>query len=199
MSGASTTERQDLSLIGQFLLAMPGMSDPRFARSAILMISHGSTGAMGFILNQPVESPSFDEILKEIGLTEEAAMAYNLAQMPQVFRGGPVEQGRGFVLHSLDFGLEATARIGDIAALTATQEVLRAIAKGRGPERSIVLLGYAGWSGGQVEDEIIANGWLSVPATHQLLFDTPWDEIYSAALASLGVSEALLSSEAGHA
>ncbi len=199
-TSGKTSEERPLSLEGQFLLAMPGMEDPRFARTVILMVTHSNNGAMGFVLNHPVSGPTFREVLEEIGLNDEVALLERSDDpSPQVFRGGPVEQGRGFVIHSLDYGLATSTRIGDLGAITATQEILRAMATGHGPESAIMLLGYSGWGEGQLESEILGNGWLTMPATSSLLFETPHDELYSAALQSIGVSEELLSGDAGHA
>ncbi len=199
-SSGEVSGSKPLSLKGQFLLAMPGMEDPRFARTVIFMISHSQKGAMGFVLNHPVASPTFGEVLEEIGLKDEVAILEKSSEPPPVvFRGGPVEQGRGFVVHSLDYGLATSTRIDDLAAITSTQEILRAMATGHGPEHAVMLLGYSGWGDGQLENEILSNGWLTMSATHSLLFDTPHEELYSAALHSIGVSEELLSGDAGHA
>ncbi|MGI9355641.1 MAG: YqgE/AlgH family protein [Rhizobiaceae bacterium] len=197
-AGKASSDKQ-LSLSGQLLLAMPGMEDPRFARTVIFVVSHSESGAMGFVLNHPVTSPTFGEVLEEIGLKDEAATLAKLDEQPRIFRGGPVEQGRGFVIHSLDYGLATSTRIGDLGAITATQEILRAMATGHGPAHAIMLLGYSGWGGGQLEEELLRNGWLTMPATRALLFDTPQEELYTAALHSMGVSEELLSGDAGHA
>ena len=200
MATRKASRDKPLSLTGQFLLAMPGMEDPRFARTVIFMVSHSDSGAMGFVLNHPVTSPTFGEVLEEIGLKDEAAILDKRDDAPpQIFRGGPVEQGRGFVIHSLDYGLATSTRIDDLGAITATQEILRSMATGHGPAHAIMLLGYSGWGEGQLEEELLRNGWLTMPATRALLFDTPQDELYTAALHSMGVSEELLSGDAGHA
>ncbi|MDA8870759.1 YqgE/AlgH family protein [Rhizobiaceae bacterium] len=178
---------------------MPSMSDDRFARSVVLVATHSADGAMGFMLNRKVASPTFLDILDELDLVMEAARQRRQEQQVAVFSGGPVEQGRGFVIHSLDYGSPGTSRIKDLAGVTATLDVLRALSGPHPPRKSVMLLGYAGWSAGQLEQEIAANGWLTVPATEALLFDTPWKDLYEAGLAALGISEALLSSEAGRA
>lgn len=185
-----------LQLKGQLLIAMPGMQDPRFERTVILICSHSNQGSMGFILNQPVESPKFDEILDELKVVDRQL---DRSQKVPVFRGGPVEQGRGFVLHSMDYNTSASTRIDDIACVTATVDALKQLVGNKPPENSIMLLGYAGWTAGQVEEEIIQNGWLTVPATSELIFETNHTKQYSAALASLGISEELLSAHSGHA
>lgn len=188
-----------MDLKGHLLIAMPGMEDTRFARSVVLICSHSSDGSMGFILNQSVASPQFVEILDELDMADQAKELESQGRQVPIFRGGPVEQGRGFVVHSLDYSSSASARIGDLAAVTATLDVLRALAGPTPPEDSIMLLGYAGWSEGQLEDEIAHNGWLTIPASRKLVFQTHHTMQYDAALAELGVSEATLSASAGHA
>lgn len=196
MSGAPKKKSEPLNLKGHFLVAMPGMEDSRFARSVILICAHSSDGSMGFILNQPVAKPTFREILSELEIEFDAAED---RPAPPVFRGGPVEQGRGFVIHSLDYSTPASSRVDDLAGVTATIDALRKVAGENGPENSIMLLGYAGWAEGQLEQEIAQNGWLTMPATRQILFETPHDKQYSAALALMGISEELLSMNSGHA
>ncbi|MEP0943629.1 MAG: YqgE/AlgH family protein [Rhizobiaceae bacterium] len=190
------SKARSLRLKGQLLVAMPGMLDQRFARSVILICSHSGDGSMGFVLNQPVVSPKFVEILEELEIEVTDAKS---AEQVKVFRGGPVEQGRGFVLHSLDYSTPASSRVEDLACVTATLDALRRLASATPPDRSIMLLGYAGWSAGQLEEEILQNGWLTTSATGKILFETPYDKQYEAALASLGISEELLSAEPGHA
>lgn len=188
-----------LDLKGHLLIAMPGMSDPRFARTVVLVCSHTADGSMGFVINQPVRKPQFTEILKEVGLTEQAERLTETERHVQVLKGGPVEKGRGFVLHSFDFGAKSTVRVGDVACLTATLQALKQVASDTPPENTLMLLGYSGWSAGQLEQEIAENGWLTVPATAELVFETATDRLYDAALARLGVSEATLSMKPGHA
>ena len=188
-----------LDLKGHLLIAMPGMGDDRFARTVIFICSHSNDGCMGFILNQPVAKPTFPDILEELNLEKEAENLASRDRSIQVHRGGPVEKGRGFVLHSLDYGSQNTVRVGDLAGLTATIDVLRKLCSEKPPENAIMLLGYSGWSGGQLEREIAENGWLTVPATRELLFLNEPQMRYDAALAALGISEATLSASAGHA
>jgi putative transcriptional regulator len=185
-----------LRLKGQLLVAMPGMLDPRFARSVIFICAHSDDGSMGFVLNQPVASPKLSEILHELEIEVDDPKA---ADKITVFRGGPVEQGRGFVLHSQDYSTPASTRVDDLACVTATLDALRHLASDHPPEHSIMLLGYAGWSAGQLEEEILQNGWLTTPATREILFETSYAKQYEAALASLGISEELLSADSGHA
>ncbi|MGI9364256.1 MAG: YqgE/AlgH family protein [Rhizobiaceae bacterium] len=195
MSSAKTEQMQ---LKGHLLVAMPGMQDPRFARSVVFICAHSDEGSMGFILNQPVASPSFAEILEELEMPEEGIVQAK-ADAIRVFRGGPVEQGRGFVLHTLDYGTTSSTRVDDLAGITATMDALRRIASADAPQGHVLFLGYAGWSSGQLEEEILHNGWLTLPATRDILFNTPSDRQYEAALACLGISEELLSANPGHA
>jgi putative transcriptional regulator len=189
-------------LDGHFLIAMPSMADKRFARSVVYICAHSRDGAMGIVINKLAEEVSFRELLVQL----EIVQARNEPDLPggvdkvRVHRGGPVETGRGFVLHSGDFYLEnATLPIAEGVCLTATLEILRAIAEGRGPDRAVLALGYAGWAPGQLEAEIQANGWLHSPANGAILFDADVDGKYDRALATIGIEPAMLSMEAGHA
>ncbi len=186
----------ELDLKGQLLVAMPGMEDHRFARAVVLVSSHDAQGAMGFVLNQPVASPSFDQIMDELGIEQCQG---DSARDVSVFCGGPVEQGRGFVIHSLDYSSQNSLRIGDIACVTATLDALKTVSGPSAPERAILCLGYAGWGSGQLEDELAQNGWLTIPATQELIFATSHERQYAAALAAIGIDEASLSSSSGHA
>lgn len=199
MTKARGKNKDGFDLKGHCLIAMPGMGDDRFARSVVLITSHDDDGCMGFILNQPVSSPNFEDILEELGLDDERKMVRSLGRDVPVFRGGPVEQGRGFVLHSLDFASSNSMRLGDLGGVTATMDALKVLAAPLAPVHSRLFLGYAGWSSGQLEQEIAENGWLTVEATTDLLFQTPTSEQYEAALALLGISGATLSASAGHA
>jgi putative transcriptional regulator len=190
------------SLEGQILIAMPGLREGPFARSVVYLCAHREDGAMGIIVNQRAESISFPDLLVQLDVVgkDEAIRLPASASAVRVMRGGPVEQGRGFVLHSNDFlAGESTVTVGDGICLTATLDILRAIAKGEGPEKAMLALGYAGWSSGQLESEILANGWLNCPADTDLVFDTDFAAKYDRALARLGVNEAMLSMDAGHA
>lgn len=189
-------------LDGQCLIAMPNMSDSRFSRSVIYVCAHSEDGAMGIIVNKPAADTRFPDLLVQLDVipSDELIRLPSQAERMQVLRGGPVETKRGFVLHSSDFFLEsATLPIDDGICLTATLDILRAIAIGSGPENAILALGYAGWAAGQLEAEIAANGWLNCPATEELIFSRDLDDKYERALALMGVSPAMLSSEAGHA
>lgn len=189
-------------LDGQLLLAMPAMTDKRFARSVIYLCAHSAEGAMGLIINQEAPHISFVELLEQLKIATDEKMgklAPALAGTP-VHVGGPVETGRGFVLHSSDYiSADSTMRIGDSFCLTATVEILKAMANRKGPKRSILALGYAGWSAGQLEREIQANGWLNCPADADLVFDTELEDKYDSALSRIGVNKAHLVNDAGHA
>jgi putative transcriptional regulator len=189
-------------LDGQLLVAMPGMSDPRFARSVVYLCAHSEDGAMGLILNQPSRVKNFPELLVQLNIIapEERISLPHDANRIQVLTGGPVQTDRGFVLHSPDFHLtNSTLPIDESVSLTATVDVLRAIAAGEGPDRALLALGYAGWDAGQLENEIQHNGWLHCPADPALVFDHRLDTKYDRALQKLGVDLAQLSTRAGHA
>lgn len=198
-SDASSAPDRRLDLRGHFLIAMPGMGDERFARSVVLLCSHSSDGAMGFVLNKRVVEPTFEDILDELDLHTAQDGQQRAPSGLSVFSGGPVEQGRGFVIHSLDYGSAGTTRVDDLAGVTATLDILRALSGPHPPQQSIVVLGYCGWSAGQLEHELAQNAWLTAPATPDLLFKTAHNELYTAALTALGISEPMLSAEAGRA
>jgi putative transcriptional regulator len=190
------------SLEGQMLIAMPTLREGPFARAVVYLCAHREDWAMGIIVNQKAEATNFPELLVQLDIVKpaEAIVLPPRAGEIRVLRGGPVERGRGFVLHSGDYFVDnSTVSIGDDICLTATLDILRAIAKGKGPEKAVLALGYAGWSSGQLESEILANGWLNCPADPSLVFDADFDSKYDRALAKIGVSAAMLSSEAGHA
>ena len=189
-------------LDGQLLIAMPGMSDPRFDRSVIYLCAHSEQGAMGIIINKAAPMMRFGDLLSQLDIGAEdgeAAPPQDLLEMPVLF-GGPVEQGRGFVLHTSDyFTADSSLPVAENIALTATVDILRAMAKGEGPQRAVLALGYAGWAPGQLEDEIQHNGWLTCQADEELIFGVDFDERYAAALRKLKIDPAMLSSDAGHA
>lgn len=183
----------DDSLTGRFLIAMPQMGDPRFARSVVFLCAHGDEGAMGLIVNKVADGVGFDDLLDQLGI--EGATINALT----IHNGGPVETGRGFVLHSRDYFDEGSVGVTDNIALTATIEVLRAIAQGGGPRKRLLALGYAGWGEGQLESEIQANGWLIADADEHILFDEDLERKWDKALAKLGVDPAALSGASGRA
>jgi len=180
-------------LEGKLLIAMPGMPDPRFEKSVIFMCAHSASGAMGLIVNKPFEGLSFRELM------EKFEIAVNGADRPVLF-GGPVNMGRGFVLHSADYNHdEATLVVTPEISLTATTDILAAIAEGSGPAQSLLALGYAGWGEGQIESEILANGWIHCEGDPKLIFATPYDAMWETAIATLGCDISNLSTEAGRA
>jgi putative transcriptional regulator len=188
-------------LDGQLLIAMPVMTDKRFARSVIYLCAHSKDGAMGLIINQRATSINFPDLLERLGLSNtETGSDHDSKKARMVHVGGPVESGRGFVLHSADYQVhDQTLQIDNSVCLTATIDILKAIAGGAGPDRSILALGYAGWSAGQLESEIAANGWLSCPADPDLVFSPDLDRKYDQALATLGIELSHLVSDIGHA
>ena len=189
-------------LDGQILIAMPVMSDPRFERSVIYMCAHSSEGAMGIIVNRPAGSIDFPGLLVQLDIIDKADQIKlpENAETMKVMKGGPVDTGRGFVLHSSDFFIQdATLNIDEGICLTATVDILKAIAKGSGPKHAILALGYAGWAPGQLENEIQHNGWLHCDADADLIFGDNVDEKYARALRKIGVNVGMLSNEAGHA
>ena len=190
------------SLEGQFLIAMPSLREGPFARSVVYMCAHRDDGAMGIVINQRADEIDFGKLLVQLDIVPEteAIRLPPKAEAVKVLRGGPVETGRGFVLHSGDYrAADSTVAIGGGVCLTATLDILKAIARGAGPSQAVLALGYAGWASGQLESEILANGWLVTPADSRLIFDADFDAIYDRALALIGVNAAWLSSDAGHA
>src|SRR5262245_24226459 len=181
-------------LTGQLLVAMPQMRDPRFARSVIYMCAHSADGAMGLVVNRRVGSITFDDLLQQLEIGPNRRN-----DDIRVHFGGPVEQGRGFVLHSSDYLQSGTMRVDDQVALTATLDILKEMAAGGGPRRSLLALGYAGWGPGQLDAEIQANGWLSVPADEDLVFDDDIENKWERAIGKIGVDFSMLSGDAGHA
>lgn len=190
MSQAATQQH----LTGMLLVAMPGMPDPRFARSVIYLCAHAPEGAMGLVVNQVADNVTFPHVIGQLGIQASAACADT-----PVHVGGPVETSRGFVLHSADYVQDSTLVIDEQFALTATIDVLRAIAEGHGPRRRVLALGYAGWGAGQLDAEIQANGWLVVPADPEIVFGHDNEAKWLQALRAIGVDPSLLSSTAGHA
>jgi len=187
-------------LDGQLLIAMPGIRDQNFERTVIYICAHSKDGAMGFILNRAQEM-SLSDLMAQLNLTKDDENARPL-QLPREFSiqsGGPVDIGRGFVLHSDDYSSKSTIPLSDDLYLTATVDILRAICAGKGPVRATMLLGYAGWGAGQLEQEISNNGWLTCPPIEDLVFDRNLDDKYDRVLASMGINPAMLSSEHGHA
>lgn len=184
----------DTSLAGQLLIAMPALTDPRFAGSVIYLCAHSDEGAMGIVLNRPLARPSFEDLLRQL----------DVAPVPPARRillvaGGPVDGGRGFVLHTADWTGEGSLRVNAGMALTASLDVLQAIAAGGGPREGLLALGYAGWGPGQLDEEMGENAWLSAPADPALVFDADHEAKWRRALAALRVDPLMLSGTAGRA
>ncbi|MBD8878010.1 YqgE/AlgH family protein [Roseibium polysiphoniae] len=190
------------SLEGQFLIAMPNMDDGRFDHSVIYVCSHTEQGAMGLVLNQVARHLSLEDLLFQLNILndENAIRLPTRIREMNVHKGGPVEMERGFVLHTNDYVLDrSTLEIDNGICLTATLEILKALAEGRGPEKAMLALGYSGWAPGQLESEIQANGWLTGPASRDLVFDPTFDDKWQRALQSIGIDPAMLFGTAGHA
>ncbi|MDY8108525.1 YqgE/AlgH family protein [Fulvimarina sp. 2208YS6-2-32] len=188
------------SLEGHFLIAMPGIEGEVFARTVIYLCAHSANGAMGFIINK-AQTTSFPQLLTQLGIVEhegEIRMPSGGAEV-SVCRGGPVEQSRGFVLHSVDYDSESTVAVDHEIALTPTTDILRAISQGIGPKTAIMALGYSGWAPGQLEEEIAQNGWLTCKADLSIVFSNELTDKYDRALGLLGIQQAFLNTEAGHA
>jgi putative transcriptional regulator len=180
------------SLAGQLLIAMPQMQDRRFMRSVIFLCAHNEEGAMGLVVNKIIDTVTLPELLEKLGIPSR------LNTRRPVHAGGPVEEGRGFVLHSDDYREDNTLVVGSMG-LTATLDILRAIGRGQGPRRSMLALGYAGWGPGQLDTEMSDNGWLHVPADEAIVFDEDIADKWQRALGKLGIDPLSLSGEAGHA
>ncbi len=181
-------------LCGKLLIAMPSMGDPRFEKTVIYMCAHSDDGALGLVVNRPAGNVKREDLFRQLEIEPGPGT------VGRIHYGGPVETQRGFVLHSSDWSLEeATLEVDDRFSMTATVDVLKAIAEGVGPRRSIIALGYSGWAGGQLESELRRNGWLTVDADEELVFSLADDEKWSAALRRLGIDPALLSAEGGNA
>ncbi|MGB0798726.1 MAG: YqgE/AlgH family protein [Planktomarina sp.] len=188
-------ETLDSNLAGKLLVAMPGMTDSRFEHSVIFMCAHSEEGAMGLIVNKPAPDLEFKSLLEQLSISP----AENARDI-HVHFGGPVENGRGFVLHSADYDeTDATLQVDDHFGMTATIDVLEDLAEGNGPDISLLALGYAGWAPGQIEAEILQNGWLTCDASFDIVFGLANDQKWTGALQSIGVDPLTLSASAGHA
>ena len=179
---AQQTPSEAKGLAGQLLVATPAMSDPRFVETVIFMVKHDASGAMGLVVNRPVGEIAMTDLLKELGIDDESA-----AGEIRLHYGGPVDAGRGLVLHSADYMADETQVITDTVSLTAEREIVRAIANGSGPRLSIVTFGYAGWSAGQLEGEIERGGWIAVPADEALVFDDDYEGKWARAMDRLSI------------
>jgi len=187
--------RQDIehSLLGQLLVAMPGMQDPRFEKTVIYVCAHSMEGAMGLVVNKACEEITFPDLLEQLGIEE-----YGASNRIDLHFGGPVESSRGFVLHSPDYLRDASLVVDDEVALTATIDILKAMASGVGPRRSLLAIGYAGWGPGQLDTEILNNGWLHVDADNDLVFGNDLGVKWEQAMQKIGIDHRMLSDEAGH-
>ena len=190
----SADKEKDGYLSGQLLIAMPGMTDPRFSESVIYLCAHNEDGAMGLVVNKLMGSLSFAELLQQMKIDSGAA-----GSKVGVHFGGPVESGRGFVLHSTDYNSEETMRVNNDFALTATIDVLKSIAGGKGPADAMFALGYAGWAAGQLDTEMQNNGWLNCAADSGIVFGEDNEAKWKSAAAKLGIDLSLLTSDVGHA
>ena len=187
-------ENEENYLSGQLLIAMPGLQDPRFAKTVIFLCAHNADGAMGLVINREIDSISFPDLLEQLDIEPSDDV-----ELIKVHFGGPVDSGRGFVLHSPDYVQDTTMVVDAEVALTATIDVLKAIAGGSGPRRRLLALGYAGWGPGQLDTEIKANGWLHVAADADLVFGADLEGKWQRAMGKLGIDPRMLSDEAGHA
>lgn len=185
---------------GQFLLAMPGMNDERFARAVVYICAHSEEGAMGFIINQ-LQPVGFHELLQQIGVIDDDEMIVlpESARHMIVRNGGPVDRTRGFVLHTDDYMVDSTMPVAEDVCLTATVDILRAIYGGRGPAQALMTLGYSGWAPGQLDLEFSENGWLTCPAPMDMLFDSDITGKYDRLMAQMGIDMSRLVSDVGHA
>jgi len=189
-------------LDGQLLVAMPVMGDPRFERSVIYLCAHSAEGAMGIMVNRPAGAIDFPQLLMQLNIInkDDQIKLSDSAESMKVLSGGPVDTGRGFVLHSSDYFIaNATLKINDGVSLTTTVDILKAIANGKGPKHAILALGYAGWRPGQLETEIQDNGWLHCDADADLIFGDDVEDKYDRALRKIGIDPGMLSNAAGHA
>ena len=194
MANTDKTDSDNFDLTGHFLIAMPSLDDGFFNHAVTYICEHDETGSFGIIINQETEL-TLKHIAKEMNI--DARDDYNRDQ--PVFIGGPVDQGRGFILHRPTGEWQSSLKVNDHIALTTSKDVLQAIVNNEGPKDSIVALGYAGWTAGQLDNEIAANTWLSCPADEQIIFDTPPEERWKAAAKLIGVDLSLLSNDTGHA
>ena len=184
----------DATLTNQLLIAMPGMLDPNFSTTVTLICEHNDEGALGIVINRPTD-------LKLGGLFEQLSVENpdpGVASFP-VLSGGPVAMERGFVLHGPELSFENTLTVSEEICLTLSRDIIDAMAAGNGPEHSLVALGYAGWDAGQLEDEMLANSWLNVPATPEIVFEMPFAERWDSAARTLGIDISAMSTDAGHA
>lgn len=193
MAAKKVASRDETHLTGQLLIAMPGLAEP-FAQSVIYLCAHTDEGAMGIVVNRPLKEPSFNDLLRQLDVEPTPP-----ARQIRLCQGGPVDGARGFVLHTSDWTGDGSLRVDEQVALTASLDVLKAIAGGGGPKEGILALGYANWGPGQLDTEIQSNAWLSAPASMDVMFDADHRTKWRRALASLRIDPLMLSVAAGHA
>ena len=194
-------QQEMTNMSGKFLIAMPGMGDRRFEKTVIYLCAHSEEGAMGFIVNRTMDTPTITDFFGQLEIISEEEKIFIPEELAKrrLHVGGPVEPGRGFVLHTPEFESDTTLEISGSVCLTATLEILRAIATGKGPQNCVLALGYSGWAHGQLEEEISSNGWLLCDADEAILYDDNNETKYDRALAKLGIDPRLLSFDSGHA
>ncbi|GJL85852.1 MAG: UPF0301 protein [Micavibrio sp.] len=200
MATKDPTPKNDNSayLTGKLLLAMPAMGDPRFHRAVIFVCAHDENGAMGLVINHTLPGLDFDQLLTQLNITSDIEVDLKELAVP-IMSGGPVEAARGFLLHSGDFNQNDTIKIDDLYSITGTVDALKEVATGNGPDKMLFILGYAGWSAGQLDSEIQQNAWLVVDPDPSIIFHDSPDEKWQMAVKKLGVDPAMLSGEAGRA
>jgi putative transcriptional regulator len=192
---STRVEEGESFLEGKLLIALPGMTDKRFAQTVIFMCGHSATGAMGIVINKPIPDLSFAQLMEHLKISTDSDVTPDYP----ILYGGPVESGRGFVLHSGDYQASDSLPVSEEISLTATVDVLRDMAAGKGPKRVLFALGYAGWAPGQIENEFHENGWLHCDADPALVFGTQPDALWRTALARLGVGPSGLVADMGRA
>ncbi|MCC6598809.1 MAG: YqgE/AlgH family protein [Alphaproteobacteria bacterium] len=185
-------------LAGRLLLAMPGIGDPRFNRAVIFICAHDQKGAMGLVVNQERNDMVFFDLLTQLNIASDIKINANMRSLP-VMRGGPVEAARGFLLHSPDFAREETINVDKQFSVTGTVEALKAVALGKGPDKALFLLGYAGWESGQLEQEILQNAWLVADPDQDVIFHKDATSKWQMAVSGLGFDPSMLSANSGHA
>ena len=199
MTDKKTTDKTNTKkspfLVGKLLVAMPGMSDEQFEKSAIFMCTHDEKGAMGLIVNENIPNIDFDQLLSKLKIEQKDEVHITVP----VLRGGPLDESRGFVLHGHDFKRKDTIHVDDRFGVTCTIDALKAIAGGTGPHDAILMLGYSGWDAGQLEEELKENSWIIVEADRDILFNTKPADVWRKALAKIGVNPDMVSHTAGHA
>lgn len=198
MTGSKTKIDEGCYLTGKLLLAMPGMGDTRFYKSVIYVCAHDAEGAMGLVINHPIEGVAFEELLDQLKITAGSAMDLSVLDIP-VMKGGPVEGARGFLLHSSDFVARDTVKVNDDFYVTGTLDALKVVAAGQGPRQCLFVLGYAGWSAGQLDQELQQNAWLSVEADPDLVFTGDPAGKWDRALRKLGIDPLMLAAAGGSA